>query len=193
MICRSTRSLADDLNNDQFERDRPGPDEGFPSLLGRNSYRGDSFSTLDMRLSYVVRAGSNLEFEIIGEVFNAFNSDNFRSFEDEIFDDGELNDDFPSASECRSAEVVSARFATALVAKRSIALPSRPTPVGRFFLPGALVWFCGDATNAASVRPAGPLRGCLQGTGHRRGARARRAPRACRFRRALRTAAAGER
>ena len=82
-----------DLNNDGFDRDRPGPDEGFSRFLKRNSFRGDDFSTLDIRLSYVFDLGSRYDLELIGEVFNALNADNFDSFEDEIYD-GEVNPDF---------------------------------------------------------------------------------------------------
>ena len=85
-----------DLNNDQFDRDRPGPDEGFSSFLNRNSFRGDTFSTFDIRLGYVFNIGERYDLELIGEVFNALNSDNFRSFEDEIWD-GEVNPDFGEA------------------------------------------------------------------------------------------------
>jgi outer membrane receptor protein involved in Fe transport len=57
------------LDSDPF-RDRPEP---------RNSRRGDSESTVDVRLSKIFRFGS---FRITGfwEMFNAFNTDNFVSY-----------------------------------------------------------------------------------------------------------------
>lgn len=83
-----------DLNNDQFDRDRPGPDEGFSSFLSRNSFRGDDFQTLDVRLSYNFDIGDRFEIQLLAEAFNLLNSDNFVVFENEIFADGERNPDF---------------------------------------------------------------------------------------------------
>ena len=83
----------EDLNNDQFDRDRPGPDEGYSSFLKRNSFRGDDFMTLDMRLSYTLTVAEKYDIEFSVEVFNATNADNFQPFEDELWD-GEVNPDF---------------------------------------------------------------------------------------------------
>ena len=82
----------EDFNNDNFDRDRPGPDQGYASFLKRNSFRGDTFSTLDIRLSYVFNIGERYDLELIGEAFNALNSDNFRSFESTIYDGGPTDD-----------------------------------------------------------------------------------------------------
>src|SRR5205823_1803899 len=58
------------LDADPF-RDRPEP---------RNSRRGDSESTVDLRLSKIVRIGT-LRITGFWEMFNAFNSDNFVSYQ----------------------------------------------------------------------------------------------------------------
>ena len=57
------------LDSDPF-RDRPEP---------RNSRRGDSESTADVRLSKILRLGS-LRITGFWEMFNAFNGDNFVSY-----------------------------------------------------------------------------------------------------------------
>jgi hypothetical protein len=59
------------LDDDPFD-DRPEP---------RNSRRGDSLNTLDFRLSKIIEAGSHVNVTLFWEMFNAFNTDNFVSFE----------------------------------------------------------------------------------------------------------------
>jgi len=57
------------LDADPF-RDRPEP---------RNSRRGDSESTVDLRLSKIVRLG-RLRVTGFWEIFNMFNTDNFTAY-----------------------------------------------------------------------------------------------------------------
>ncbi len=81
-----TALLSGDANQDQFNFDRPGPDPnlGLTSHLGRNSLRGDSFAKLDLRLSKMFTLSGPHELEIMVDVFNVTDNDNFRAF-DNIF------------------------------------------------------------------------------------------------------------
>ncbi len=85
-----------DLNGDGFFRDRPGPDPalGLAEHLGRNSFRGASFSSLDVRLSKRFRLAGRHEIELIGEAFNLLDEDNFSTFDVRFADGGELNPAF---------------------------------------------------------------------------------------------------
>ena len=63
-----------DLNHDSYNFD-------LPSGVGHvNSLRGDSFSQLDLRASKAFKFFSNYGVELIGEVFNVFNSKNAVGF-----------------------------------------------------------------------------------------------------------------
>ena len=57
--------------------DRPA-DNGAP--LGRNSFRGDRYVSLDLRLSRVFRFGERFTVEPIAEVFNLLNTFNAKDF-----------------------------------------------------------------------------------------------------------------
>ena len=49
------------------------------TILLRNTIRRDNaFASWDLRLSKAIHAGGRGEFEVIGEVFNVLNRDNFR-------------------------------------------------------------------------------------------------------------------
>lgn len=64
-------STSFELDSDPF-RDRPEP---------RNSRRGDSHSSVDLRLSKILRFGERYSASIFWEVFNVFNTDNFVSYQ----------------------------------------------------------------------------------------------------------------
>ena len=63
-----------DLNNDRYIMDLP------TGVSHVNSLRGASFSQLDGRLAKEFRFGGNYGVELIGEVFNLFNSKNAAGF-----------------------------------------------------------------------------------------------------------------
>jgi hypothetical protein len=65
---------ASDLNGDGFLIDLP------PDVDHVNSERGDSFSQLDLRLSKEFKFTDTLGLEVIGEVFNVFDSENPAGF-----------------------------------------------------------------------------------------------------------------
>ncbi|MGH9381216.1 MAG: TonB-dependent receptor [Thermoanaerobaculia bacterium] len=56
-------------------------DDPFPDRPERrNSRRGDSFSSVDLRLSKAFRAGDRLRFTVFWEMYNAFDTDNFTGY-----------------------------------------------------------------------------------------------------------------
>ncbi|RMG51806.1 MAG: hypothetical protein D6723_09935 [Acidobacteria bacterium] len=59
-----------DANGDlEFGPDRPG-------TIGRNTYQGDSFKQIDMRLARVIHLGEGIQLEALVEFFNLFNRPN---------------------------------------------------------------------------------------------------------------------
>jgi outer membrane receptor protein involved in Fe transport len=64
-------STRDQLDSDPFA-DRPEP---------RNSRRGDSFDTVDLRVTKTFRVGPRMRVSGFWELFNAFNTDNFTSYQ----------------------------------------------------------------------------------------------------------------
>lgn len=65
-----------DLNNDSYTGDRAYW-EGVH--YGRNSFRQPYYRNVDLRLAKIFRFGGHYELEVLGEVFNLFNSSNFRT------------------------------------------------------------------------------------------------------------------
>jgi hypothetical protein len=63
-----------DLNGDGFVMDLP------PGVTQVNSARGASFSQVDLRLSKNFKFGKSGGIEVLGEVFNLFNSENPAGF-----------------------------------------------------------------------------------------------------------------
>ena len=63
-----------DLNHDSYNFDLPS------GVSHVNALRGDSFSQLDMRVSKAFKFFSNYGVELIGEVFNVFDSKNAVGF-----------------------------------------------------------------------------------------------------------------
>jgi hypothetical protein len=63
-----------DLNSDSYAFDLPA------GVSHVNSLRGDSFSQFDMRVAKAFKFGGNYGVELIGEVFNLFNSKNAVGF-----------------------------------------------------------------------------------------------------------------
>jgi hypothetical protein len=63
-----------DLNGDGYAFDLPA------GVSHVNSLRGDSFSQFDMRVAKAFKFGGNYGVELIGEVFNLFNSENAVGF-----------------------------------------------------------------------------------------------------------------
>jgi hypothetical protein len=68
-VIAQRRSTRFQLDSDQF-KDRREP---------RNSRRGDSESTVDLRVSKIVQVGA-LRITGFWEMFNAFNADNFINY-----------------------------------------------------------------------------------------------------------------
>lgn len=64
----------DDLDGDPFG-DRPEP---------RNSHRGDSLNTVDLRLSKIFKVNGRISVTAFWEMFNAFNTDNFDFYIGEV-------------------------------------------------------------------------------------------------------------
>jgi hypothetical protein len=62
------------LDSDPFA-DRPEP---------RNSRRGDSFSTVDVRATKTFKVGGRVQAAIFWEVYNLFNSDNFSGYVEDL-------------------------------------------------------------------------------------------------------------
>ena len=93
-----------DLNGDGFFRDRPGPNPalGLTSHLRRNSFRGDSFMTIDLRVAKAFSLKGRHDLEIVFEVFNFTNQDNFTFFDDEFSDGNVLNPDFLTPEDARN-------------------------------------------------------------------------------------------
>src|SRR5207249_2769641 len=65
-----TRVSGSDLNGDIFRQDL------IPQAAHVNDARGGSYSQVDLRVSKDFRFGGNYGIELIGELFNVFNSDN---------------------------------------------------------------------------------------------------------------------
>ncbi len=85
-----------DLNHDNFFYDRPGPDPnlGLDSHLDRNSFRTDGFFTLDLRLAKSFHLTGPNQIQLIVDVFNVTNHDNFPAVDTNFTRLGELNPDF---------------------------------------------------------------------------------------------------
>ncbi len=67
-----TKFAGFDANGDVFNvNDR---------IEGRNTFKGDSFRSVDIRLSRTIAFGERTRLELIGEVFNVFNTLNIRFF-----------------------------------------------------------------------------------------------------------------
>jgi outer membrane receptor protein involved in Fe transport len=87
-----------DLNTDGYVNNERAVIETSPGVffhIPRNDYRQPDFKTLDLRLTWTARLGGDLELELIGEVFNVLNNDNWITTEtDLVNDDGSLDEDF---------------------------------------------------------------------------------------------------
>ncbi len=87
-----------DLNTDGYVNNERAVLETSPGVyyhVPRNDYRQDDFKTLDLRLTWTARLGGSLELELIGEVFNAANWDNWVTTETDLVNsDGSLDEDF---------------------------------------------------------------------------------------------------
>jgi outer membrane receptor protein involved in Fe transport len=87
-----------DLNTDGYVNNERAVIETSPGVyyhIPRNEYRQPDFKTLDLRLTWTARFGRNLELELIGEVFNALNNDNWITTEHDLVNsDGSLDEDF---------------------------------------------------------------------------------------------------
>jgi hypothetical protein len=84
-----------DLNGDGYLRDRPGPNEelGIDSHLARNSFRGSSFFTLDLRISKLFSI-RDFVLEFIFEAFNATNHRNYTQYDQRYIINGIYNPGF---------------------------------------------------------------------------------------------------
>jgi outer membrane receptor protein involved in Fe transport len=82
-----------DLNNDGTGFDRPGPDHvlGLDRHLARNSFRGSSAATLDLRFSKAFAPVRDHEFEAMVEVFNVTDEAVFTAFDTAFVRFGQLN------------------------------------------------------------------------------------------------------
>ncbi len=60
---------------------------GVFELFDRNTERQPNYTTLDLRLSWTANLGKNMQLELIGEVFNLFDSSNWLTDEFGYFDD----------------------------------------------------------------------------------------------------------
>ena len=92
---------ATDWNGDGYSRNERALIETSPDVwfrYSRNTFRQEYFRNLDLRLSKIFRFGRDLELEIIGEVFNVTNEDNWYGAESELVNRyGEIQDDFGEA------------------------------------------------------------------------------------------------
>ena len=89
---------ATDWNGDGYSRNERALIETSPDVwfrYSRNTFRQEYFRNLDLRLSKIFRFGRDLELEIIGEVFNVTNEENWYGAETELVNRyGEIQDDF---------------------------------------------------------------------------------------------------
>jgi len=87
-----------DLNTDGYVNNERAVIETSPGVykhFDRNTFRQPDFKTLDLRLSWTARFGHSLELELIGEVFNTLNNDNWITDEwDLVNSDGSFDEDF---------------------------------------------------------------------------------------------------
>ncbi len=85
-----------DLNNDGFFVDRPGPDPtlGLDRHLDRNAFRGSSAAAVDLRLAKSFRHASRHEIEAMVEVFNVTDEANFTAFDTDFLRFGQPNPEF---------------------------------------------------------------------------------------------------
>ena len=85
-----------DLNHDNFFYDRVGPDPalGLSEHLERNTFRGDTFIALDLRLAKSFRLTGPHRIQLIVDVFNVTNQDNFPVVDTNFTRLGELTPDF---------------------------------------------------------------------------------------------------
>lgn len=89
-------AASEDLNNDGFYLDRPGPDPrlGLDRHLGRNSFRQADWWHLDLRLGKVFRVAGSQELELLIEAFNVTNAETLVSFDGDYTRSGEINENF---------------------------------------------------------------------------------------------------
>ncbi len=86
-----------DANHDRYYNDRATvqlPD-GTWYHYRRNSFRQPWFHNVDMRLSKIFTLGGDYEIELIAEVFNLFDNENWRTTRTQLLDrHGDIRDDF---------------------------------------------------------------------------------------------------
>lgn len=92
-----TAEDARDNNGDGYRNETAQVEvsPGVYTQYDRNTERQPSFTTFDLRLSWTANLGKRMQLELIGEVFNLFNSSNWLSNEfDLVESSGEFNPDF---------------------------------------------------------------------------------------------------
>jgi len=87
-----------DLNTDGYVNNERAVIETSPGVYThykRNTFRQPDFKSLDIRASWTARFGGSFELELIGEVFNVMNNDNWITTETDLVNsDGSLDEDF---------------------------------------------------------------------------------------------------
>jgi len=86
-----------DNNTDGYFNDRAlvETSPGVYFHYARNTERQPSYTTFDLRLSWTANLGKSIQLELIGEVFNLFNSSNWLTDEYDLIDrNGEFVEDF---------------------------------------------------------------------------------------------------
>jgi len=86
-----------DINGDGYYNDHAlvETSPGVYYHYGRNTERQPDYTTLDLRLSWTANFGKNLQLELIGEVFNLFDSSNWLTNKFDLIDRyGDFIDDF---------------------------------------------------------------------------------------------------
>jgi len=90
-----------DLNGDGYYNDRAVVqlEDGSYYHYPRNSFNQRWFRNLDLRLSKAFSFGADLELELIGEIFNVFDNENWYTGRTTLVDDlGNVNEDFNTPS-----------------------------------------------------------------------------------------------
>ncbi len=104
-----TASQYNDANTDRFYNDRATVevDPGVYVHYGRNTFRQRWYHNVDMRLSKIFRLWGDYEVEVIGEVFNLFDNENWYTSRTELVDrNGNINPQFGLVKDPATGDVI---------------------------------------------------------------------------------------
>ncbi len=101
-----------DNNNDGYDRNERAVVEVSPGVFyhyGRNTFNQPWVYNMDLRLSKTFSFGNSMGLELMAEVFNVFNNDNWRTTEDTLVNwAGEIDEDFGEKDRAGSPRQVQA-------------------------------------------------------------------------------------